>query len=320
MARPNRPWFRESKQAWYATVKGRMVSLGVKGRDNEAEAVKAWHRLMAGVAEKAEPKPEPAVAEVLTAFLADAEGRVKPTTLDGYRRFLLPFAKRFGAVKASALSPPVAEAYARKPTWASDTRADFLGALVTAFRWADRSRLIERTPLAGLRKPPKASRGAEAVIGPADHERLLEAAGERFKPVLRLLHLTGARPGEVARIDTDNFDPEGGTVRLKDHKTAHKTGKARTIYLCRRSRRRPLGAKGEVRRRLPAPLPLRRAVHEERRRQGDGSRKGAGRGEERHRIRVSARLRHGRLGQRRSRRTGSRVAWAFGNDHVASPL
>jgi len=231
MARANKLWFRESKQTWYATLDGRKVSLGVKGRENEAEAVKAWHKVMAGLKEKAKPKPEPTVAEVLTAFLAEAEARVKPTTLDGYRRFLLPFSQKHGKGKASGLSAFVAEAYARKPTWSADTRADFLGALVTAFRWAERSRLIDRTPLAGLRKPPKASRGAEAVISPADHARLLAAAGKRFKPFLRLLHLTGARPGEVAAITAENFDAEGGMVRLKDHKTAHK-GKSRTIYLC----------------------------------------------------------------------------------------
>jgi integrase len=59
----------------------------------------------------------------------------------------------------------------------------------------------------------------------------LEAAGKRFKPFLRLLYLTGARPGEVAAITAENLDVEGAMVRLKEHKTAHK-GKGRTIYLC----------------------------------------------------------------------------------------
>ena len=231
MARPNRPWFRESKQTWYATVEGKMVSLGVKGLDNEADAFKAWHKMMAGVKEKAKPKPEPTVAEVAMGFLADVEGRAKPNTIRAYRYFLLPFAKQHGKAKPSDLSPPLAEAYSRKPSWAADTRADFLGALQTMFKWAERARLIDRTPLVGLKRPPKASRGAEAVISPADHERLLEAAGKRFKPFLRLLHLSGARPGEVAAITAENFDVEGGMIRLKEHKTAHK-GKSRTIYLC----------------------------------------------------------------------------------------
>jgi integrase/recombinase XerC len=233
MGRANKPWFREGKGTWYATVEGRMKSLGVKGKANEVDAVKVWHRLMAGVMEKATPKakPEPTVSEVVKGFLADVEARAKPNTVRLYRLFLNPFAKRFGALKCSELSPPVAESYARKPGWCDTSRNAFLGALATAFRWAERARLINRTPLVGLKRPPKASRGAEAVIGKDEHARLLEAAGKCFKPFLRLLHLTGARPGEVAAITAENFDVEGAMVRLKEHKTAHK-GKSRTIYLC----------------------------------------------------------------------------------------
>jgi integrase len=225
------PWYRESKQTWYATVEGKQTSLGVKGEANDAEAVKVWHQLMAGVIEKAKPKPEPTVGEMVKGFIADAEARAKPNTIRVYRFFLLPFAKRFSTMKASALTPPLVEAYARKPTWGDNTKADFLGTLASAFKWAERSRIIDKTPLTGLKRPPKASRGAEAVIKPEAHVRLLEAAGKGFKPFLRLLHLTGARPGEVAAITAENFDAEGGMVRLKEHKTAHK-GKSRTIYLC----------------------------------------------------------------------------------------
>jgi integrase len=231
MARPNQPWFRESKGAWYIKVEGKMKSLGVKGEANEAEAYKSWHQLMAGVVEKAKPKPEPTVAEVVKGFLADADGRVKRNTFDGYLFFLLPFSQKHGKVKASALSAFVAEAYARKPTWGDNTRGNFLGTLTSAFRWAERARLIDKSPLVGLKRPPKASRGAEAVIKPDDHTRLVEAAGERFKPFLMMLHLTGARPGEIRAITAENFDVEGAMVRLKAHKTAYK-GKSRTIYLC----------------------------------------------------------------------------------------
>lgn len=233
MAKPSKPWFRESKQTWYCTLDGRKCSLGVKGRENEAEAVKSWHKVMSGLQEaKAKPKPEPSVAEVLTAFLADVEGRgVKPNTIRAYRYFLLPFSEKHGKVKASALTTTVAERYARKPEWSDTSRNDFLGAIATAFKWAERARVITTTPLAGLKRPPKQSRGAEAVIGPDDHERLLAAARKPFKPFLRLLHLTGARPGEVAAITAENFDADNAVVRLKEHKTAYK-GKSRTIYLC----------------------------------------------------------------------------------------
>jgi hypothetical protein len=126
MARLSQPWFRESKGTWYATLDEKKVGLKVRGRENEKEAVKAWHRLFAnGTPEpKAEATPEPkaepeaegvSVGEVLTAFLADCEGRIKPKTLHDYNAFLNAFALRFGTVKASALTTAQAEAYARKP-------------------------------------------------------------------------------------------------------------------------------------------------------------------------------------------------------------
>ena len=127
MARPNKPWFRESKGAWYATVEGRMASLGVKGRENEAEAVKAWHRLMAGVVERAKPKEGPTVAEVVKGFLADVEARAKPNTSEVYRYYLLPFAQKYGKAKPSELTPTLAEAYSRKPTWGNGTTARLPG-------------------------------------------------------------------------------------------------------------------------------------------------------------------------------------------------
>jgi len=243
MARPSKPWFRASKGGWYVKVNGRQTPLGVKGRENEAEAVRAWHRLMggleptpkaeAGTKASAPPTPPagPTVGDVVRGFLADCEGRVKAKTLAWYRDFLLPFAERHGKGEAAALTPVQAEAYSRKPEWGDSTRHDFLGTLATAFRWAERARLIDRTPLAGLRRPPKASRGAEALVTAEEHARLCDAATPWFRLFLAVAYATGARPGEVSAISGASFDAEAGTVRLKEHKTAGKTGKARVVYL-----------------------------------------------------------------------------------------
>jgi integrase len=241
MARTSKPWFRASKGTWYCTVEGHKVSLGVKGKENEAQAIKAWHRLMAAQGEpEQEPAPPPrakseadagpTVAEVIEAYLADAEGRVKAKTLAWYRDFLEPFSNKHGRLKADALTPVVAEGYARKPEWADSTRHDFLGTLAGVFKWAVRARIIARSPIEGLHRPPKASRGVEALITPEEHERLLAKATPGFVLFLRVLWATGARPGEVAAITAENFDEANGIVSLKKHKTAHR-GKNRILYL-----------------------------------------------------------------------------------------
>lgn len=205
--------------------------MGVRGRENEAEAIKAWHRLMSGVKEeRSKARDEPTVSVVVKAYLTDCEGRVKAKTLAGYSDFLTPFALKHGKVRASALTPTVAEGYARKEEWSPSTRHDFLGTLAGAFKWAERARMVARTPLVGLKRPPKESRGVEALVTPEEHARLCESASPPFRLFLQIAYATGARPSEVAGITAENFNETLGLVRFKQHKTSHK-GKGRVVYL-----------------------------------------------------------------------------------------
>lgn len=223
------PWFRDSKNTWYATIDGKKISLKVKGKGNEAEAWKAYHNLLDNGSQEAKPKAL-TVAEVITAFLADAERRVKPITFAFYRRFLDPFAKSHGKGKIVALTLTQAEQWARKPTWSNSTRHDALGTLATAFRWAERNRLIERSPLIGLRLPPKESKGAEAVVSEDDFARMIAHTEGDFQSLLRFLWLTGCRPSEATQLTADAVDWQSSCIVLRKHKTAHK-GKSRVIYL-----------------------------------------------------------------------------------------
>src|SRR5262249_41249117 len=103
MARPSKPWFRESRNAWYATIHGRMTPLGVKGKENRGEAEEAWHRLVAGGNPQKVGEVR-TVADVVNAFLMDTEERVKKNTYRMYRLFLVPFLEAFGAVNLASLT------------------------------------------------------------------------------------------------------------------------------------------------------------------------------------------------------------------------
>jgi integrase/recombinase XerC len=234
MGRPSKPWFRKSKNTWYVTIEGRKISLNIKGKENKAEAWKAWHRLMANDRPQQESKREvPTVATLVQAFLADAEGRLKPSTFQTYRCLLSPFTHIYGNLQANQVTPDLATAYTRNRSrpWSQNTRRDFLAVLSTAFRWAERTGLLPMNPLRWLRKPPIESRGSKALLRPEDHARLLEAAPDYFQPFLSLLYLTGARPGEIAAITAENFHEAAGVVILRDHKTA-RHGKVRILFLC----------------------------------------------------------------------------------------
>jgi hypothetical protein len=131
--RPAQPWFYAAKNSWYVWVCSKKVSLKVKGKENRAAALVAWHKLMGSD----EPKPalrakRGSVRQVIDGFLADAEGRVSPECLRNYRKHLLPFAKKHGPRPAEALTAAEAEAYVRKPEWSPSYRNGILGSLISA--------------------------------------------------------------------------------------------------------------------------------------------------------------------------------------------
>lgn len=164
MPRIAKPWYRSAQGTWYATINGRKVNLGVRGEENEAAALSAWQQLRNDCHTPTVPRLYVAAAptlasqvvcvgEVICDFLSDAAGRVAPETLDLYRTFLTPFAKQYGRQAAASITCPVAEAYSLRATWNDSTRSAFLAILARAFRHAERARLIDRTPLIGLRRP-----------------------------------------------------------------------------------------------------------------------------------------------------------------------
>lgn len=228
------PWFREATNAWYVTIDGRKVSLRVRGPENRKAAVDAWHKRMAEATNVRPDKSKqslPTVTEVLEGFLGDASGRVKPKTLEVYRYFLDSFSDEFGSMRAAELKPHTVERFSRKPTWGPTTRHDFIGTVVSAFRWAERFGLIPRNPLAHVRKPAKVSRGAKVVLTDEQFGRLCKASSPAFRLFLRGLWLTGARPGELTRLTASDVEWDSGVILLDAHKTAEKTGRPRIIYL-----------------------------------------------------------------------------------------
>jgi hypothetical protein len=45
MARPQKPWFRMSKNTWYATVNGKKVSLGTRSNEIKRDNEIGWESL-----------------------------------------------------------------------------------------------------------------------------------------------------------------------------------------------------------------------------------------------------------------------------------
>jgi len=117
---------------------------------------------------KAEPKAEAkpvSVESVITAFLGDTANRVGGETQLGYRKYLVPFAARYGSRPAESLTVTEAEAYARKPEWSSTYRANVLSTLITAYRWADGRARSGTAADSGARRPAPSHRPRAAQPG-----------------------------------------------------------------------------------------------------------------------------------------------------------
>jgi integrase len=223
-------WYRSGKDAWYATISGKKIALGVKGKQNKKAAKEAWYRL------SAMPKPSPkahdfSVSTLVERYLADSKTRISPEAHRGYCKFLKPFADAYGSRQAEALTAQEAEAFARSRQWSPTYQAGFLGTLSGAYRWAVRERFIAINPMNSVRKPIRKSRGTEAILSPDDHTRLIAKAKPDMKDFLILLWQTGARPSEIAGLQAEQvLASDNGIIPLVKHKNAHH-GKARFLIV-----------------------------------------------------------------------------------------
>ena len=259
------PRYRRVKDAWYVWHGGDTSRWGSAGRATGGEA---WGRLLAvgdrastlpkvghagsegdapspgdrGTAGHGHPRhsrrllsPTPesglTVAGLVDAFLADSAARVSPAAHHYYVLFLRRLSVELGERPAEAVAPhEVVEAVSRRPQWPPAHRANFLGMVQMAYRWAVRARLVANC-MDGLRKPPRVSRGVSAVISADEFNRLLAHAREDTRDLLTLLWATGARPAEVAGLTAEQVRASAdGVIPLASHKTSHK-GKARFLVL-----------------------------------------------------------------------------------------
>lgn len=237
------PWFRDSKNTWYSTFQGKKVSLAVKGEENQKEAERAWHRLMA----EETPGNGPSMAQkrqgeakrkedrltlqgFVDAFLLDAENRLKANTVRIYRYDLGSLCDVHGKVQVDTLTPAQLTLWLHRLKVNSTTKAMTLRSVSACLGWGERNGLILANPAKRVPKPKSHSRTSEAVISEVGHNRLLEKATPDFRLVLRVLHGTGCRPGEASRMSAENFDATNGVVVLNEHKS-DRSGKPRLIFL-----------------------------------------------------------------------------------------
>lgn len=226
----SRPWYRRSRGGWFATVHGHQVPLGVSDPDDFRGAIAALTKLLTDQAEAARP-PKPSgrlalpVPDAVAAYLLERQPHLAAATFRRYASYLGHLAKRHpDAASVTALTPEAIVERAAAEPWGPTNRANYLAAVELVLRWAGRADY--RLP-----KPPRESRGADAVFPDAVYRGILRETRGDFRQLCRFLRATGCRPAEATQLRADQVDLATRTARLRQHKTRNRTGKVRVLYL-----------------------------------------------------------------------------------------
>ena len=239
------PWYSESRSGggWFVKLGGEQQFLGKHppgaakpenryGKWNPpAEILQAFYQLMA-VRNTASKADYP--LETICALYLEELGEDRPELVKRYKPTLGSFCdhnykgRRVGKLLVNAeLEGHHLEMWAKQfPS--EQTQRTYINCVRAALKWAVNKKAINITknPLAAAKCPGVQSR---AVITPEEHLALLNHWDDSFRDFLQALWFTGARPGEIAKIETRHL--QDGLWRLDptEHKTGRVTGRDRVI-------------------------------------------------------------------------------------------
>lgn len=161
------------------------------------------------------------VGDAITAYLADAAGRLKPATLEGYRISAGRLVPIFGHMMLGAVTAAHVYRYMARDGRVRSNRDKAL--LSAAYSYARRMGAFDGVdPTKGLqwRNP---ERPRNRYIEDAELDTLTLKASPKLAAMMRLSYLTGLRLGDVLRLRWEDVGTEGL------HITAGKTGKRAVI-------------------------------------------------------------------------------------------
>lgn len=216
-------WYRQSHRQWYTTVNGTQHPLGVTDPAAEQAALAALRKLLKTL-ETPEKTPElGTVAEAVANYLAGPGSR-SAATHRAALHYCSRLVARFGTEQVAGLSVPTVEGWAStQPGLSPDSVRNLLMVAEAVLKCAGRT--------VSFVKPPRGSRGTEAVIPEAIYQRAVGAARGDLRALIQSLWETGARPSELRKLADNNVDWQAGVASLLAHKTARKTGRKRIIPL-----------------------------------------------------------------------------------------
>jgi len=208
MARIPKPWFREDRQTYCVTIRGKRHDLG----PDKTEADRLFHELMAQ--KPADPKPIAglSVAKVFDKYLDWCHKHREPRTFDWYRDHIQAFMdtlKQPERMPFADLKPfHVIEWADKHDTWGDSYRRGAIVAIQRPFNWAERLGYIDKSPVRNIEKPAAGRR--EHAVTPVEFAKIRDhyAEGDPFRELLEFAWETGCRPQEVKKVESHHVQME----------------------------------------------------------------------------------------------------------------
>jgi len=170
-----------------------------------ADARKQAKLLLSTQALEPQKTPEHESQTVVEAYLADCEGRVRPTTMKGYNLYLrgISFAGPVSKITGNDLLKRIA-----KHTQSPSSQNYAFTTFKVFFNWAVRRGYLTSNPLLPHKRPHRMT-PRERVLNDDELKALLFFCREntdRFTQIVQLLVFTGQRKGEIANLEWQDID------------------------------------------------------------------------------------------------------------------
>ena len=140
MPRPSKPWYRAQTGWWMAIIGGKWHKLA-KGKENQKQAFRRFHELMANFVEKPE-SPDARVADLCEEFLEHSRKRHAPDTYRNHRFYIQSFCEASGYLKVEGLKPYHVSRWVESKAWNETSCYNARRFVFRVFSWSMQEGII----------------------------------------------------------------------------------------------------------------------------------------------------------------------------------
>jgi integrase/recombinase XerC len=221
-----KPWLRKRDGWWYVGEArgGRFVQRKLS-QDRE-EAFRIWRSLRATPAVRG-----PSISGLASQWARWAERNRRPATVAWYGSILSPFLETYGAETCANLAPYHVTTHCVAVGAGSATERALVTCLKAMLNWGVSQGLIEKNPLAAMKRPPGKKR--EYLVVDEQRVLLLREANPELRLAIYALWNLGCRPEAIRTVTAANYISamEAWVFPAGRHKTGSKTGRPLVVYM-----------------------------------------------------------------------------------------